>query len=456
MQPIVTPAEMRSVDAAAPCPVEVLVQRAGSAVARAALRMMGGTYGRTVVVIAGRGNNGADGRAAAALLRDRGVRVLLVDAAQPPTELPPADLVIDAAYGTGFRGSWTAPRTSSPVLAVDIPSGVDALTGVVVGTVLRATRTVTFQAWKPGLLTPPGRQYAGTVEVADIGLGDGVEAAVRAHRVEGSDVASWLSLRPADAHKWRAAVRVVAGSTGMTGAAALTSAAAMRAGAGMVHLSGLGTLVPNAPVETVQRPVSGEWASSVIDSLHRFHSLAVGPGCGRDDATALQVRALVAGAPVPVVIDGDGLFAMAWGGDDALSVLRGRTLPTVLTPHDGEFALLTGTSPGADRLDAARRLAASTSCTVLLKGPCTVIAEPQGRVLVVPDGDERLATAGTGDVLTGVIATMLARGLDGPHAAAAAAHLVASAASRCGRNGTIASDVVARLPEGLDALDDLR
>lgn len=456
MQPVVTPAEMRAVDAAAPHPVEVLVQRAGAAVARTAVRMMGGTYGRTVVVVAGAGNNGADGRVAASLLRDRGVRVLVIDATAPPADLPTADLVIDAAYGTGFRGTWPAPRTTAPVLAVDIPSGVDALTGAAVGSVMPADRTVTFQALKPGLLLPPGRELAGTLDVVDIGLGGAVEAVARARTVGRHDVAEWVLPRAVDAHKWRAAVRVVAGSTGMTGAAALTASAAMRAGAGMVHLSAVGTLVPNAPVESVQRPLSGEWAPSVLDSLRRFHALAVGPGCGRDDATALQVRALVAAAPVPVVVDGDGLFAMVWGGDDALAVLRGRTLPTVLTPHDGEYALLTGSPPGPDRLEAARRLAASSGSTVLLKGPCTVVADPGGEVLVVPDGDQRLATAGTGDVLTGITAAMLARGLDGLHAAAAAAHLSAAAASRCSVHGTVAGDVVAHLPDALAALDDVR
>ena len=134
----------------------------------------------------------------------------------------------------------------------------------------------------------------------------------------------------------------------------------------------------------------------MLASLHRFHALAIGPGCGRDDATALQVRATVGAAPVPVVIDGDGLFAMAWGGDDALGVLRRRSLPTVITPHDGEFELLTGTVPGSDRLAAARRLAAAASCTVLLKGPCTVVAAPDGEALLVAVETDRVARANIG------------------------------------------------------------
>jgi len=160
--PIVTPEEMRAIDAAAPEPVEVLIDRAGAAVARLAREMMGGTYGRTVNVIAGKGNNGNDGRAAAARLRERGVRVRMFDAADCPPRLPDADLVIDAAYGTGFRGEWRAPRVGrAPVLAVDIPSGVDGLTGEACPGVLAADRTVTFAALKPGLLLGAGLALGG-------------------------------------------------------------------------------------------------------------------------------------------------------------------------------------------------------------------------------------------------------------------------------------------------------
>ena len=169
--PIVTPEEMAAIDAAAPEPVEVLIERAGAAVARMARQMLGGTYGRTVNVIAGKGNNGNDGRAAAASLAARGVQIRMFDAADSPSGLPDADLVIDAAYGTGFRGQWRAPRVGkAPVLAVDIPSGVNGLTGEAGRGVLAADRTVTFAALKPGLLIGAGRWLAGDVEVVDIGL----------------------------------------------------------------------------------------------------------------------------------------------------------------------------------------------------------------------------------------------------------------------------------------------
>lgn len=454
MIPIVTPEEMRAVDAAASEPTAVLIARAGAAVARTAIRMLGGTYGRTVFVIAGNGNNGADGRAAAEILTAKGVKVRVFEAVECPAVLPAADLIIDAAYGTGFRRTWNAPDVGdTPVLAVDIPSGVNALTGETFGDVLAATRTVTFAALKPGLLIPPGAEVAGALELADIGLGEGVATHARAQLVQQSDVAEWVPDRDITAHKWRAAVRIIAGSSGMTGAARLAAQAAMRAGAGMVHLSAPGTLVPQAPAEVVQRPLPARgWAGTVLDTIDRFHSLVVGPGLGRDDETNEQTRLLAVEAPVPTVIDGDGLFAMAWNADGAAALLRRRTTPTVITPHDGEYALLTGAAPIADRLVAVRRLAADTGCVVLLKGPATVVADPDGEVLVVTTGDARLATAGTGDVLSGIIGALLAAGVPALQAAAAGAWLHGRAALLAPARGMVASDIADHLPEVLGGL----
>jgi len=446
--PIVTPEEMRAVDAAVPEAAAVLIGRAGAAVARAAVRMMGGAYGRTVNVIAGKGNNGADGRVAGELLAAKGVRVRVFDADGCPPALPVADLVIDAAYGTGFRGTWPAPDVgTTPVLAVDVPSGIDALTGEAHGHVLAATRTVTFAALKPGLLVPPGSELAGALELADIGVGVGIATHSRAHLVVPADIADWLPDRPVDAHKWRAAVRILAGSPMMPGAARLAAHAAMRAGAGMVQLSAPGALVPQTPAEIVQQLVPAKaWAKTVLDQLDRFHSLVVGPGLGRDDDTTAQVRLLAVQAPIPTVIDGDGLFAMAWNAEGAAVLLRRRTAPTVLTPHDGEHALLTGNGPGPDRFVAARRLAADTGCVVLLKGPATVVADPHGDVLVVTAGDARLATAGTGDVLSGIIGALLAAGVPALHAAAAGAWLHGQAAMLAPAHGMVAGDLADHLP----------
>jgi hydroxyethylthiazole kinase-like uncharacterized protein yjeF len=447
--PVVTPTEMRAIDAAAPEPVEVLVDRAGGAVARAALRVLGGAYGRTVVVLAGPGNNGADGRVAAERLRRRGVAVTVFDALDLPAALPAADLVIDAAFGTGFRGSWRPPDVGGArVLAVDVPTGLDALTGHAPAGVLRADATITFAAAKPGHVLGAGPDLVGELQVADIGLDVG---GARIGIVERSDVAAWLPDRPRDAHKWRSALRVVAGSVGMTGAASLVAAAGQRAGAGMVVLSSPG-IDPGGPVEAVGRrlPVV-DWDAAVLDDLDRFEALVIGPGLGRADHTVPSVVRTVTGSVVPTVVDGDGLFAMSWNEAGTPAFLRDREVATVLTPHDGEYALLTGAAPGRDRIAAARQLVELAGCVVLLKGPTTVVAGPDGQVYLVANGDQRLATAGTGDVLAGIVGALLACGVDAGRAAAAGAWLHAEAANALPERGLVAGDLVAVLPEVLAA-----
>ncbi len=454
MQAILTPDEMAAIDAAAAESVDVLVERAGAAAARTALTMLGGSYGRRVVVLAGKGNNGADGRAAARRLESRGVRCTVVDAADSPGVLPAADLVMDAAYGTGFRGHFEPPdlaHPGPPVLAVDIASGVSGLTGETGGHPWPATRTVTFAAWKPGLLLADGPDFSGTVEVADIGL---EVSGARAHLVEPADVTGWLPDQPRSTHKWKAAAWVVAGSPGMAGAAHLATRAAQRAGAGYVRLSTPGFDEDRfAPTEAVVvgLPSSG-WATEVLDGLDRFSSLAVGPGLGTDPGDAAEVRELVAGSTVAVVVDGDGLRAL---GDRAGEVIASRASdagPVVLTPHDGEFEALAGSAPDADRFEAVRALAARTGAVVLLKGSTTLVADPGGHVWATATGDARLATAGTGDVLTGTVAALLAQGLPADQAAAAAAHLHGRAGALTWRRGLVAGDLVDHLPAALAEL----
>lgn len=443
--PVVTPEEMAAIDAAAAEPVEVLIARAGGALAAEARRMLGGTYGRRVVVVAGKGNNGADGRVAAERLAARGVRVRVVDAADGLGPLPAADLVIDAAYGTGFRGAYRAPDPGgAPVLACDIPSGVVGLSGEADPDAVTADRTLTFAALKPGLLLQPGRSRAGTVTVADIGLD---VSRARTHLVGDADVAAWLPTRPVDTHKWRSAVWIVGGSPGMTGAPVLAATAAARAGAGYVRLSspGVAPPLPGAPIEVVGTELDEHgWADEVLAGAERFRAVVVGPGLGSHGAA--DVRRVVAEAITPVVVDGDGLRAL---GTDCV---RAGHPTTILTPHDGEFAGLCGHPPGADRIDAARRLASATNAVVLLKGPTTVVASPAGEVLVVVAGDARLATAGTGDVLSGTIASLCAQGLDPFHAAAAGAHLHGRAATLGPAHGLVASDVAHHLPGAIAAV----
>jgi len=446
MTPVVTPAEMRAIDEAAPVSLDVLIGRAASAVARHAIAMLGGTYGRTVTVIAGKGDNGADGRAAARLLERRGVRVRVVDVGSVPAVLPPADLVVDAALGTGYThrpGGWSAPGAGgSRVLAVDIPSGIDGLTGEARGNVLAADETVTFQALKPGLLFADGARTAGRVHVVDIGLD---AAGASCHRIDVDDVAAWWPRRPTDSHKWRGAVKVVAGSIEMPGAAALCTEAAMRAGSGLVSLSSPGA-APATIREVVQRHVAASgFASEALVDIDRFEALVIGPGMGRTDDAMSGIRSCIGQAPVPVVVDGDGLSAIADG-------LPGRTHPTVLTPHDGEFATLTGHRPEVDRIADVRATSARLGAVVLLKGPTSVIADPGGEVLLVDHGDERLATAGSGDVLSGIVGAALATGLEPLRAAACSAWLHADASRRAGRYGIVASDIVDSLPAAIEAL----
>ena len=457
MTPIVTPEEMAAIDAAAPEPVEELIERAGSALARTALNMMGGGYGRRVTVLAGKGNNGADGRAAAQRLRRRGVRVAVIDAADAPDSLPPAHLAIDAAYGTGLRRAYSPPLPApaldnpdqaAPILAADIPSGVNGLTGEIVGEPWTADQTVTFGALKPGLVLHPGAQHCGLITVATIGLDT---TGARTHLVTADDVSHWLPVRPVVAHKWKTACWVIAGSPGMTGAAHLSATAALRGGSGYVRLSTPGLDWDSAaPTEAVGFALpDGDWADAIdADELARFKSVLVGPGLGRHPNTVKAVRDLAARVQLPLVVDGDGLSAL---GPDAPNLLAHRTAPTVLTPHDGEYRILTGETPDPDRFAAARSLAAATGALVLLKGPTTVVAHPGGDALAVTSGDARLATAGTGDVLAGLICGLLSTDAEPMHATAAAAWLHGRAATACPLAGTAASDLLSVLPQVWEA-----
>lgn len=452
MIPVLTPQQMRDADIAALAMVQdntVFIRRAGHAVAHAAKTMLGGAYGKRVVVITGPGNNGNDGRVAGEWLIEWGAQVEVLPATEcASTFLNPsnADLVIDAAYGIGFRGQWTPPIVFDiPVLAVDIPSGLDGLTGVASGGVIPADRTITFAAVKTGMLFGDGPSLCGEIDVVDVGI-DPVDS-VETYIVEAHDVASWIPPRERSAHKWNQSVRVLAGSLGMGGAASLVSAAAMRAGAGIVHLSWRGRDAVIPPTEVVGRPLPEiGWASFVASDIDRFHSLVIGPGLGRGDDIGAEVRHVLSLCKVPAVIDGDGI-ACAVDPNGGYEALQARPAPTILTPHDGEFGTLGGDATHPDRIEATRQLAAGTGCVVLRKGPTTVISDVDGAVYLVVSGDERLATAGSGDVLSGIIGALLARGLAPHEAAAAGAFIHGMAGSSCAVEGTIARDVVATISD---------
>ncbi len=454
MRAVLTRDEMRAADAAALASVshETLVTRAGTAVAQAALRLLGGSYGRRVVVVAGKGSNGADGRVAASVLARRGalVRVLEADdaGAGPGATLPPCDLVVDGAYGTGFRGSYDAPRApaGARVLAIDIPSGVDADTGEAPGDAVRADRTVTFAALKPALLQGAGAVCSGAVEVADIGIGFPTPQALL---MEDADVAR-VPPRPRQVNKWTTAVGVAAGSAGMEGAAILCASAAMAAGAGMIRLGSPGDPTAAWPIEAVRMRLPAEdWAGAFLEATAKCKAVVIGPGLGTGRATAEEIRAVIAAVPVPLVIDADALTALG-GAAAARALLDKRSGPSILTPHDGEYARINGAAPGEDRLAAARDLARATGAVVLLKGPLTAVAAPDDvtpDVLLAAAGGPALATAGSGDVLSGIIGAFCARGLPPLEAAALAAHVHGAAAALGPSQGLVAGDLPALVAE---------
>jgi len=461
---VLTRDEMRGADTAALETVshETLVTRAGTAVAHAALRMLGGAYGRRVVVVSGKGSNGADGRVGASVLSRRGARVRVLEAADVPggTALPPCDLVVDGAYGTGFRGSYDAPTVpaGAGVLAIDIPSGVDADTGESPGHAVRADRTVTFAALKPGLLQGDGPRLSGIVEVADIGIR---VPTPRALLVEDADVGVLLPPRPRQVNKWTTAVGVAAGSAGMEGSAVLCTRGAMAAGAGMIRLGSPGDPAAAWPTEAVRMHLPAEgWAAAFLEATAKCRAVVIGPGLGTGDAVAEEIRTVLAAVTVPLVIDADALTAL---GDAAAArtLLDKRDAPSILTPHDGEYARIAGSAPGEDRLEAARRLAASTGAVVLLKGPLTAVADPGGAasvpdVLLSAAGGPALATAGSGDVLSGIIGAFCARGLGPLEAAALGAHVHGRAASLGPSQGLVAGDLPGLLARLLSALSDRR
>jgi len=466
MRPVLTPAELGEADRrtiAAGTPVDVLMERAGRAVAWTVRREMGGTYGRRAVVVCGKGNNGGDGHVAARALREWGVRVDVftldggVDRQLCERALLRADAFVDAMFGTGFRGALDG-AVLGPCVAVDIPSGVNGQTGAVDGEAVHASHTVTFSALKPGIVFQPGAGLAGEVEVADIGIDLGDPAVFVPELL---DLALELPERAPDAHKWLSGALVVGGSGGMTGAPSFVSHAAMRAGAGIVwcgvpgeeaaaRASGTEVItkaLPSTPGGALDEPAAAE----VLKAADRFRALVVGPGLGRDDHTAAAVRRIVAEAPVPLVLDADGLNALA--GD--IGPLRARSAATVLTPHAGEYVHLAGEKVGPDRLAAARSLAERARAVVLLKGPGEVIADGATRAAINTTGGPWLATAGTGDVLSGIIGAFLARGAEPFWAATAGAFTHGRAADVAGHTGLVAGDLIAALPAAIRSLESL-
>jgi NAD(P)H-hydrate epimerase len=496
-KPLLDSPQMREVDRWAieqrGIPSLDLMERAGAGVTRAVEHL---APDGLVVVVCGKGNNGGDGLVVARMLRQAGRDVTVVGVS-PPEEFSPdaranlerlpgerplalyepaaleaierADAIVDALLGTGFEGeprgevaeAITAVNAApGRVLSVDVPSGVHASTGVICGVAIEAEGTVTFHAAKPGLWINPGKLHAGEVTTIDIGIPRGAPAATDVGLIEGS-VLDALPHRTAGSTKFTSGhVVVVGGSAGLTGAPAMASLAAMRAGAGYVTAcvseSLRGTLDAHL-IEVMTRGLPDERGAlspqalpGALEALARADALALGPGLGRDPGSVRFARELARQSPLPTVLDADGLNAHA----GALAELALRGAPTVLTPHAGELARLLEIDSGEverERISHARRAAEQAGAIVVLKGDDTLIVEPSGRVAVSRGCSPALATAGTGDVLTGTIAALLAQGLEAFTAAAAAVHLHAQAGREAARRqgsaeGVIAGDVIAALP----------
>jgi hydroxyethylthiazole kinase-like uncharacterized protein yjeF len=508
---VATAAEMRELDRRTieeyGLPGIALMENAGREVARKVAEILGEVAGRKVCIFAGKGNNGGDGFVAARHLAAGGAAVTVFLAGSPEgvggdarinldviagsgadicqisgqrdldraaLAATLADCLVDALLGTGFRGEVGGDlaemvkilnTAGKPVVAVDIPTGIDADTGQVCGVAVRASHTVTFAFPKPGLLLQPGADYAGELTVAGIGFPAKLlaEAALPQSAITADYARALLPVRRPWAHKGTSGrVVVVAGAPGLTGAAALSATAAMRAGAGLVTLAVAESLNPIMAVkltEVMTRPLPeaaggclGLAAVPVVGELAATADvLAIGPGLGRDSETAEAVRKIVAGVNCPLVIDADGLNSLA-GYTDIL--LDAAALP-VLTPHPGELSRLTGlpvATINADRLAAAREAAARFGAIVVLKGAGTVVAYPDGEAFINTTGNAGLATGGTGDVLTGVIAAFIAQGLTSHDAAVAGVYihgLAGELASGTRIVGLAAGDLLPALPAAI-------
>jgi ADP-dependent NAD(P)H-hydrate dehydratase / NAD(P)H-hydrate epimerase len=443
-EPLYTAEEMRRAEEGHD--VAVLMDRAGKAVADYVLEQHG--EARRITAVCGGGNNGGDGRVAARYLEQAGRDVRVVDAKAGETDLGSPEVVVDALFGTGFSGE---PRPDAarlieainaldaPVVAVDVPSGVDASTGEVAGVAVEATHTATFHGEKVAHEVTPGAFLSGYVDVpVDIGL---ESQETRNRKVEQTEILQLVPRRGTRDNKYSAgSVLVVGGSHGMTGAAALSSRAAFRADAGYVAIAAPPESIPVLEVlvlEAVKRPLD-----DVFDAAGRASALAIGPGLGRSDEARALVRRLLEETDLPAVVDADALFGL-----EPFS----RNAPTVLTPHSGELGRLLGVDAAwvdAHRLAALDRAVETFDCVVLLKGEGTLVGTP-GEGAIVCDGWPSLATAGTGDVLTGIIGAFLSKGMDPTLAAAAGATAHTHAAVAAHRFGLVASDVIEALPQVL-------
>ena len=509
---IVTAAQMQALDrrtiTEARIPGLTLMSRAGASVVAAMERVFAPLSGKAVAVVCGKGNNGGDGFVVARLLRQKRARarVLLMSQAsdltgdartmyrrfmreagksavhvcpahdRTRTLLESSDLIVDALLGTGLSAPVTGPYRTTieaindagrPVIAVDLPSGIHADTGVVLGTAVRAFLTITFGLPKLGLYVGAGIDHAGEVHVADIGIPpryvDAVDSPITLLTLD--SVRRLLPKRIPSAHKGTYGhVGLIAGSVGKTGAAALAAKAALRVGAGLVTVATPASVndtleaklleAMTVPMpETNARTLARSGLDRLLSFMNARSAVAVGPGLSTHPETVELIQALVVRLEKPSVLDADALNALA----GCTSLLAECKIQPILTPHPGEMARLeeqaTPQSINADRIGTATRFAQRCGVVLLLKGARTVVAHPGGRASICPTGNPGMATAGTGDVLTGMIVGFLAQRLSAWDAACAGAyfHGLAGdlAAAELGPAGMTAGDVIDRIPYAL-------
>ncbi len=504
-----TPRQMNEIDGITirqvGIPGIILMENAALGVVNEVNELLNGVKGRNIIVFSGKGNNGGDAFAAARHLHNKGARIFhyvlckkseitgdaainlnilenmgleiteLLDGSQlEPVrmQLAVSDAVIDGIFGTGFKGNVSGMakdtidiinKANKYVVSIDIPSGVTGETGKVPGICIRATSTVTFALPKVGLLVHPGCEYVGRLVVSDIGIPSTVIDAmdIKTNCPTAREISRLIPSRHADSNKGNyGRIFIISGSVGMTGAGCLSARAALRSGAGLVYLgvpSALTHIYDASLTESITIPLddggggylSKNCIQSILDKMNRMDAAAIGPGLSTNEDISEVVASVVENACIPLILDADALNCIS--GD--VSVLSRKKAQVVVTPHPGEMARLTGMSIEQvqnDRLKAAVEFSGRWGVITVLKGARTVIASPDGTAYINPTGNSGMATGGTGDVLTGVIAGLAGQGLNLFEAAAAGAYIHGLCGDRAaagkGEHGLIAGDLAEELP----------
>lgn len=488
-----------------------LMENAGRGVASQAIKFLCGVYGKKIAIVCGSGNNGGDGFVAARILNERGAKVsvftlapenkikgdalfnyqLIQDTTIEKYFLVPGNinffrahlenshLLIDAIFGTGFRGSPQGlykkiidiiNESTVPVISIDIPSGVNADSGEVAGAAILAEQTATLALPKIGLLVYPGAKFAGEINLVDIGIPEKFhQTKTNTELLEASDILTLLPSREPDAHKNSCGrVFVLAGSTGLTGAATMAALSILKAGAGVSILgipSTLNKIFETKLTEVMTTPLpddgdgylSEEGYDQIIEFIKNFDVVIIGPGIGQKETTQKLTRRLIPEIDKPLVIDADGLNAVS----NSPNILRKRKNSTVITPHPGELSRLLKISSRqiqSLRIDSALLSARKFKAATVLKGARTIIATPQGEIAINPTGNAGMATAGSGDVLTGMIGAFLAQGLDCFEASQVGVYLHGLAgdlaSSDKGESSILAGDLIDYIEEAIDFVEE--